>query len=344
MTTPSGGARAAGEAAWLVPSLICTIALGVFAGALILTMDFRGLPDPGVSLASWVGWTFMACFAAVGLYTLKLRAAGNERPIRVLSENLRRDWRRYAIIPCGMFLAGLDMYFFMIVKPQLNSLFPFWADPLLAQLDRALLGTDGWRLLEPLTTEAVAWVYSPGWYFTILLTFFWVLLRPPSITKGSVLLSYFVIWSVFGPVGQAIVPAGGPIFFTRLGYGDAFADMRIPELSQFLSNYLWATYEARSLAPGAGISAMPSLHIATMAWAVVAFASFRSRWTVPVLLLSFFIYAASIALGWHYAMDGIVGALGAVLSYLLAKVVIGRGAFISAGSVRRTASPVDANA
>lgn len=307
---------------WLWPSAICTASLGLAAITLMVRLDFRTMPDPVASLASWVGWTIMASFFAVGIYTVGLMRAGHEHPMAILREKWREHWKRYLIIEAGMVLAGLDMYFFMILKPELNVLFPFWADPALSQIDRFLLGTDGWRLFMNIDLEVLAWVYSPFWFFTVLLTLFWLLVRPASVEKNAAIVAYFLTWSIFGPVGQALLSAGGPIFYGRLGFGSDFDAMRVPQLTQFLSDYLWATYQTRSLAPGAGISAMPSLHIATMAWVLIVFVATRSRWLWAGIPLTAVIYMGSVALGWHYAIDGVVGAAGAIICFVIARALM----------------------
>jgi hypothetical protein len=283
-------------------------------------IQFTSRPDPVFSLAGWFGWTIMASGFAILAYTLKLMRSGEQRPIAVLKDNLRAQWRRYAVILLGMTLAGVDMYFFMILKPELNVLFPFWADPHLANLDSWMLGRDPWQLFSGWNLELLAWLYSPFWFFSILLTFYWLLLRPSSAAKSTAILAYFATWSIFGPISQALFSSGGPIFYKRLGFGDRFEAMPVPALARTISNYLWTAYHQRSLAPGAGISAMPSLHLASMAWMLMVFATFRSRWLVPAAFLTVIIYVGSVALGWHYATDGLIGAAGAGLCFYLSRL------------------------
>jgi hypothetical protein len=181
---------------------------------------------------------------------------------------------------------------------------------------------DPWRLFGAWNLVVVSWLYSPFWFFSVLLTFFWLLLKPASGRKATAIIAYFAIWSVYGPVGQALLSSGGPIFYERLGFGPRFAAMPVAPLAQDISGYLWRAYHGRSLATGAGISAMPSLHVATMAWLTISFALYRSRWTIPAAVLSLFIYASSIALGWHYATDGIVGAAGAAACFYAAHLYL----------------------
>ncbi len=304
---------------WLWISVAITAVLGAVAVILIWRLPFTAPPDPFISFASWLGWTLFAIGFSVIAYTLKLMRSGESGPIGKLFQNWQNHWPSYVIIPLGMMLAGADMYFYMIMKPELNLLFPFWADPHLATFDAWIFGRDPWQFFAKWNLDLMSWVYSPFWFFSVLLTFYWLLLKPPSLTKSTAIVAYFAIWSIFGTIGQALFSSGGPIFYQRLGFGDRFEAIPIPPLERTLADYLWRSYSQHSLAPGAGISAMPSLHIATMAWIILCFAAYRSRLIWPAAVLSLYIYAGSVALGWHYATDGFVGAAGAVACFFLAR-------------------------
>jgi membrane-associated phospholipid phosphatase len=84
-----------------------------------------------------------------------------------------------------------------------------------------------------------------------------------------------------------------------------------------MSDYLWTIYNGEQFGPGSGISAMPSLHIATTMWMIIAIRVHAPRWTWPMALLGTLIFLLSISLGWHYAVDGIVGAAAAIGCYWL---------------------------
>ena len=304
---------------WLWVSATITAVLGAAAVRLVWELPFTAPPDPLLSLGSWLGWTVFAVGFSIIAHTLKLMRSGETKPLRKLLQNWQNYWPRYVIILVGMTLAGADMYFYMIMKPELNLLFPFWADPHLAAFDAWMFGRDAWQFFAEWNLDLMSWVYSPFWFFSVLLTFYWLLLKPPSLTKSTAIVAYFAIWSIFGTIAQALFSSGGPVFYQRLGFGARFEAIPIPPLEQTLADYLWRSYSQHSLAPGAGISAMPSLHIATMAWIVLSFAAYRSRLSVPAAILSVYIYAGSVALGWHYATDGLVGAAGAMGCFFLAR-------------------------
>jgi hypothetical protein len=210
------------------------------------------------------------------------------------------------------------MVAFMWTKPLLNHYVPFWADPWLAGLDRLLfLGQDPWRLLGWLNSMPTAIFYHRGWFALMIVTLLVVLSRPASPQKSAVMLTYFLLWSVIGPLIHVLLPAAGPVFYEKLGYGDAFAAIPLPEEMAQMTTYLWTVYNGAQFGPGSGISAMPSLHIATTVWMVIAFAVLARRWTWAVAVPGTLIFLLSISLGWHYAVDGIVGGIAALGCYAL---------------------------
>jgi membrane-associated phospholipid phosphatase len=81
---------------------------------------------------------------------------------------------------------------------------------------------------------------------------------------------------------------------------------------------LWKTYETGTGLVN-GISAMPSMHVGTsVLFAIAGFASGR-RWLAWLLtVFALLIMIGSVQLAWHYAIDGYVGAVVALLGWWLA--------------------------
>ena len=92
---------------------------------------------------------------------------------------------------------------------------------------------------------------------------------------------------------------------------------------------LWAGYMNDGVL--AGISAMPSMHVAT-AVLMALYAWTHARWAGFVMaVFAILIMLGSVHLGWHYAVDGYVGALIAWIAWRIGLAVAGREG--SAGSV-----------
>jgi hypothetical protein len=308
-------APARNEREWLIPCTIMTALLGVMAVALMPVAGYSHVPPYFSRFMNWISWSIFGALLLLGFQVLKLWRAGIEEPIANLKARFLATRVTAVAAIAGMMLAGIDMLFFMWIKPEVTALSPFWSDKLWADIDNAMfLGMDPWQLFEGADLTFHAWAYSFFWAVAIMATLVWLFAQRPSQERSVSLLSYFALWSIFGPIGQILGSSAGPIFYRRIGLGDRFAAMEanIPEVTQNLSAYLWHFHTSGEAAVGAGISAMPSLHIATVAWIYFVFRGQRSRIAPLAAIFAFYIFAMSVALGWHYAVDGIAGALGAL--------------------------------
>ena len=302
-----------GERAWMLPSMLLTVLLG---GAALLIMPNHSGVLPALTLLP--DWIFVSAVLAAVTAWARMVLSGVKSPFGHIVQMIRHNWRGLLTIGVGIVIAGLNMCAFLWTKPLLNYYVPFWSDPYLAQFDRLLFfGHDPWTLLTGLNSFATALFYHRAWFAMMIVTLLVVLTQPPSPRKSAVMMTYFLLWSIVGPVIHTLMPAAGPIFFQRLGYGDRFAGIQVPPEMTDLSDYLWRVYQTDHFGPGSGISAMPSLHIATTAWMVLAIYVLARKWTWAVAIPGALIFLLSISLGWHYAADGIVGGAAAIGCYWL---------------------------
>lgn len=297
---------------WIVPSIAITMLSGAIA--MLLIPSYTGI----MAAVGVVPYWMIAAAMIAGIYGFcVMAAAGEKAPVKRIRETIIEDWRGFALGAFGIFIAALNMTTFMWTKPLLNYLVPFWADPLLADLDYWLFfGNDPWVFLTWLNTSAMTLFYHRGWIVMMILTLLIVLSAPPSAKKSAMMLTYFLLWSVVGPVLHILLPATGPIFYADMGYGDRFAGLRAVSDTREIADYLWTIYSNRGFGAGAGISAMPSLHITTTVWMIMAIRIFKPRLMIPMVMAAILTFLLSIALGWHYAVDGIVGGVVAWLCYL----------------------------
>jgi PAP2 superfamily protein len=312
----------ADELNWVVPAIVLTLGLAAFTLAEI--PDYAGIVPALLLLPLWLLATVALLGCAVIVPTLRMMRSGEERPIARWLAYARARWRFLLFSLFAITLAGVNMITFMWIKPLLNYLVPFRADPMLASIDHMVFRTDPWRLLGWLNDYPLALFYHRGWFTLMIVTLLTVLLKPASREKSAVLLTYFLLWSLFGPIGHVLMPAAGPVFYSRLGYGGTFNALVMEGETRKLADYLWAVYSARSFGPAAGISAMPSLHIATTAWMVIAVRQFAPRWLLPMAAAGLLIFLLSISLGWHYAIDGVAGSVGAFAMWKLSQWVFSR--------------------
>ena len=262
----------------------------------------------------WMMGTLGGLGVVLFIKTIKLMRAGEEAPLAKLLA--WADGRLTLIVLFSMAIAGLNKIAFLWLKPALNVAIPFTADPFLADLDKAIFfGTDPWSLVKWANNDLSGLIYHPIWYFTLIGALIVLFTHQPSARKSAMALSYFLLWSVVGPVIHTLFPAGGPVFYERLGYGDRFAGIDGGPETASAAAYLWQGFTSGQFDVASGISAMPSLHVTMAVWTMLCVWHFARRWFIPVAISSCYVTILSVSLGWHYAVDGIVGGLCTVVLY-----------------------------
>ena len=297
------------ERDWFYPAIAMTALLCVVARV--------GDRSPMPLLEIFPMWLFVGLLslgAVVMGLVLRLISQGEVNPSRQLRERLNES--SWPLI--GFVLAGFNLCAFMRVKPLLNRFIPFTADPFLAGIDRAMLfGHDGAKLLSWFNTDMLAIFYSRAWFTFLVVALLVTLFRPPSREKTRLILVYFALWTFAGPLIHLLMPAAGPLFYKAIGDGNHFEYIDMPgQLSEF-RDYLWRSYVSGDAGPGAGISAMPSMHVATTAWAAFAIRQLWPKTTIAVAAVTIVITMLSVALGWHYLVDGLVGVLSMIVLFRL---------------------------
>jgi PAP2 superfamily len=139
-------------------------------------------------------------------------------------------------------------------------------------------------------------------------------------------LTYVLLWALLGNVAATLLSSVGPVYYGRLtGLSDPFAPLMdylhaanevVPVLALNVQDMLWKSYSENGLAIIGGITAMPSMHIATStSFALVAFATDR-RLGYLFAAFAVIIQIGSVHLGLHYAIDGYAAAIGTCLIWL----------------------------
>ncbi len=270
-------------------------------------------------------WLVMA--VAVGL-------AAVARPV------LPRGWRvpeRLAVAAPVLLVAPAFFSAFTSLKSGITRLHPYTWDAAIAGWDRAIFGQDAWRVLQPLlghppVTFALSLLYS-AWHPAMIAVFGGLTLslgRPGLRTQA--LFAMLACWALLGTWGAIALASVGPCFIGPLHLAgvDGFApqaaylraaNQQLPIWEFAEQSRLLAAAASGKPVLGSGISAMPSMHVAVaMLMMLVGWRFGRTAGIVASVYLAI-VVIASIHLGWHYAMDGIVGAAGAGALWLGGGVV-----------------------
>jgi len=269
-------------------------------------------------------WPMVALGFVLYLLLIEVPAAviaDPSRPMTALAGRMRGCVSPRMAANLTLFVAiGLFISTFTSMKVLQNMLVPFWADAPLARIDAWLhFGVDPWRLLQPaLGHPAVTR------FFQILYLYGWVSLLIGFTTAAAFssrlahvrqrfFLTYLIAWIGIGNVFASILMSGGPVYYAQLTKDHA----RYAELTRYLSfsdgmagsstdlqRGLWDLYVSGQMQLGSGISAFPSVHVATATlFALTGFAINRwIGWATTVFAL--LILVGSVHLGWHYGIGG----------------------------------------
>ncbi|MEO6225769.1 MAG: phosphatase PAP2 family protein [Sphingomicrobium sp.] len=262
--------------------------------------------------------TYLALSAAGLIAALALRVAFRPR-------TQRPAW---IVLVIGTVLMALGGSLFLPLKYAIPQQVPFWLDAPIALAERQLFGTDPWRIADRL----FGWALVPVdriyglWLPVQLLVLFSVMLLPASRAKSRALIAYSLAWFLLGLAAAVLCASVGPIFYDRLLGGHDFAalDAKLngAELvARGEADAMWASFSTGKPGFVAGISAMPSLHVAVSVWIWLAARSLVPRLAPFALAYAIFIWIASVQLGWHYVSDGLAGALGMMAIWWLADAI-----------------------
>ncbi len=241
----------------------------------------------------------------------------------------------HAFIASGIFAVG-----FTTTKANIPLTIPFSWDDAFIELDRVMhFGVLPHEILAPLfqyplVTFVMNVTYNM-WFLVLMGFFVWQGFREKDTPlRQRFLLAYLLCWFTGTGIAGTIFSSAGPCFYGRLFPGPdpyaelmaylAHADTLHPIWALSTQDMLWESY-VTSEGMISGISAMPSMHVATT---VIFFLCARAAgiaWlTWATGIFAVMIQLGSVLLAWHYAVDGYAGALLALGCWWIAGWWVGR--------------------
>ncbi|MCH9054132.1 MAG: phosphatase PAP2 family protein, partial [Proteobacteria bacterium] len=231
------------------------------------------------TMAIIIGLFLVAFFGGYPIYVMVV-----VRPKRLTAYIVANMGDRF--LTRRLLLAALPVFVFIPVllgvvtslKSLIPAMNPYGWDVTFAAWDRTLHGgVDPWRLLQPLlghplVSASINLGYN-SWLAVLYIVLLWQAFstRDPRL-RMQFLLTFVLAWIVLGTFAATALSSVGPVYFGRVtGAEDSFAPLMAylqsvneiyPVGALNAQEYLWKVYQEGGYAPGSGISAMPSLHVA----------------------------------------------------------------------------------
>lgn len=313
--------------------IVLAFALFVMAHPAISKWQFARLIAEYMLLTLALAAVALFCFAA-----LHIRRGGM---IAALSDRWRAD--RLVTLFWPLLLFAIVMPTFSAFKQRILPRAGFGFDPTLAVIDRKMFGVDPGLWLHqaigsPTLTYFLDAIYH-SWFVPMTIGVGIVALCTDARTRMQYMTAYTMTWIGLGSILAYLLPAAGPCYYEMLvgERGNApFAAVNAALLADQAAksaNFLFTLeiktmllnrFDDPNLSIGGGISAIPSIHNAMAV--LFALVGYRFNRTFGVLMSAFasLIWIGSIYLNWHYAIDGIVGAVGAIGLWYGAGRLVGR--------------------
>jgi hypothetical protein len=243
-------------------------------------------------------------------------------PIRFL-RNRYTSVSTLAMLIARMPLFGV-LVVFMPAFSQTKSMIPLFNsydwDATFIAWDQAIFGMDAWLFFQPvLGFPIVTWFLNLMYHVWMLLVFpgTLVILLAKSCDKirNAYFLGFVLIWTIIGFVMAAWLASVGPCFLEPIMGDGRFlaqtaylraANEHYPIMVLNVQEMLLEWYRNKDYGLGRGITAMPSMHVAM---SFLFFLAMRevSPWAGRVFFAFFLlIWVASVHLGYHYFVDGLV--------------------------------------
>jgi hypothetical protein len=289
----------------------------------------------GVAIGVWLG------FDLVRLWRQGYDGSPSKALLAKLATDILAPTRvanaLHIFIANGVFFVG-----FIAVKKAIPHIVPFAWDERLAQLDAMLhFGTlpHDWLmplLGAPLMLMLINVSYNL-WFCVLLFCFFWFgYAKTDSFMRQRYFIAYLLLWLLGTCVLGTVFSSAGPCFYGHVVPGvDPYAGLLATLKSANTIYPIWAVptqdmlWQSNLAGHGEveGVSAMPSLHVATSILFILQARAWGKRWAIWFTsIFAGLIFIGSLVLAWHYAVDGYAGAALALFCWWLAGKFVPRTA------------------
>lgn len=313
-------------------AIICLYGVAMYAASRYYQLPYSFTPN----MLGYAELLYIPLASALSVHVISVMVfVRPDRLVEHLQHSLKPYFAPSRLMPAFPVLLMFPLFAsaFTFFKSAIPIIHPYAWDARLMQMDYLLHGGNHpWELLHvvvgyPIVTFIVNALYNL-WFFVahgmfVLLVF---TTKKPEI-RMRYLLSYMLLWIVLGTLGAIAFSSMGPCYDPDIArhagpYAPLMDYLRktnetIPVWSLGVQEFLWDNYQNNRAGMGSGISAMPSLHVAIACLMAITGWQYSRRIGAILAVYALIIFVGAVHLGWHYALDGYAGVIGAGIIWWL---------------------------
>lgn len=226
-------------------------------------------------------------------------------------------------------VACVGLAAFTTYKLAIPKLVPFYADPVLGDIDAWLHGGNPGEFAHAAVPAwaqyPLGYLYGPVWFLSWFGLIALVALHGDAALRRRYFWTMATAFCVLGTIAAVALSSVGPVLYERVYHVGRYVALTtmiehsaVGDYMRQATGYLFGNFQSDGHRPGTGISAMPSMHLAV----ATLNAHLLSRFNRVLGALGWAYVAAillgSVYLGWHYAIDGYVSIAAVTLIWWLA--------------------------